>query len=128
MDRRQLAFVASHLIERIRKFPDAALDELFASMDEIERQYDLLEKLTQEEIQAIEQSRLEMDRGESISFEEIRAKFGLDDFDADAEGKADFDEAASRVKKLGGEEQAEISDVLFVLLNEQRDDVPPLPI
>jgi hypothetical protein len=71
MDRHQLAFILSQFIYRIREFPDAALNELYAALNVIEHKYDLIEKLTEEERQAIEEGRRSMERGEGIPMEEV---------------------------------------------------------
>jgi hypothetical protein len=125
MDRQRLAFILSQLIYRIREFPDAALNELYAALNAIEHKYDLIEKLTEEERQAIEEGRRSMERGEGIPMEEVFKKFNLADYDRDAAGKEDFEDAISRVRKLSGEEQGDVADVIFAFLNEYRFDIPP---
>jgi hypothetical protein len=125
MDRQRLAFILSQLIYRIREFPDEALNELYAALNVIEHKYDLIEKLTEEERQAIEEGRRSMERGEGIPMEEVFKEFNLADDDRDAGGKEAFEDAISRVRKLSGEEQGDVADVIFAFLNEYRFDIPP---
>ena len=124
---RNFAFVITTIIQRVRDFPKEALTELFRSLDRIEKKYDLIEPVTEEERLAIEEGRKSIERGEGIPMEEVMKKFGLDEYDRDAGGKDDLADAISRIQKLSGEEQGQIADVLFALLNEYRLDIPPPP-
>jgi hypothetical protein len=124
---RNFAFVITTIIQRVRDFPKGALTELFRSLDRIEKKYDLIEPVTEEERLAIEEGRKSIERGEGIPMEEVMKKFGLDEYDRDAGGKDDLADAISRIQKLSGEEQGQIADVLFALLNEYRLDIPPPP-
>jgi hypothetical protein len=101
------------------------LNELYAALNVIEHKYDLIEKLTEEELQAIEEGRRSMERGEGIPMEEVFKKFNLEAYDRDAAGKEDFDDAISRVRELSGEEQGDVADVIFAFLNEYRFDISP---
>ena len=125
MDQRQLAFLITQLIHRVRDFPDQALREWLTTLNEIERKYDLQEKPTEEEIKAIEQGRAEIERGEYVTSEEVFERLGIGEVDTDAMGKEDFEDAICRVRRLTGEEQGDIADVIFALLNEYRYDIPP---
>jgi hypothetical protein len=129
MDRRQLALILTQLVPRIREFPKEAMAELFSGLDTIERKYDLLPKPTEEELNAIKEGLAELDAGRGIPAEEVWAKWDhlLKDYDRDAAGKADFEDAARRVRKLSGEEQGDVADVILALLNEYRYNVPPPP-
>jgi hypothetical protein len=122
------AFIITALIQRVRDFPPEALNELFRSMDRIEKKYDLIEPLTDEERLAIEEGLRSIERDGGIPAEEVFKKFNLDNYDRDAAGKEDFLDAISRVHKRSGEEQAGVADVIFALLDECRfDDIPPPP-
>jgi hypothetical protein len=61
--------------------------------------------------------------------EEVWAKWDhlLKDYDRAAVGKADFEDAAERVRKLSGEEQGDVADAICALLNEYRYDVAAPP-
>ena len=122
---RHFAFILTQLIHRLRDFPQVALKELFRSMDRIEKKYDLNEPLTKEDRLAIEESRKSIERDEGIPMEEVFKKFNLEDYDRDAAGKEDFADAISRVQKLPGEEQGDVADVMYALLQQYRWDTPP---
>jgi hypothetical protein len=124
---RNFAFAITAIIQRVRDFPKEALTELFRSLDRIEKKYDLIEPITEEERLAIEEGRKSFKRGEGVPMEEVMKKFGLENIDRDAIGKEDFDDAVLRVQKLAGEEQGDIADVIYALLNEYRFDIPPPP-
>jgi hypothetical protein len=125
---KHLAFIITALIQRVRDFPPEALNELFRSMDRIEKKYDLIEPLTDEERLAIEEGLRSIERDGGIPAEEVFKKYNLHNYDRDAAGKEDFLDAISRVHKRSGEEQAGIADVIFALLDEYRfDDIPPPP-
>jgi hypothetical protein len=49
----QFADIAQPLVERIRDFPRGALEDLFQALDGIERKFDLLCHLTEEDRKAI---------------------------------------------------------------------------
>ena len=129
LDRHQLAFTLTQLVPRIREFPMEAMAELFSALDTMERKYDLLPKLTEEELKAIEEGLAELDAGLGMPAEELWAKWDhlLKDYDRAVAGKADFEDAAGRVRKLSGEEQGDVADVIFAFLNEYRYDIPPPP-
>jgi hypothetical protein len=124
---RHFTFVITTIIQRVRDFPKGALTELFRSLDRIEKKYDLIEPVTEEERLAIEEGRKSIERGEGIPMEEVKKKFGLENIDRDAIGKEDFDDAILRVQKLAGEEQGDIADIIYALLNEYRFDIPLPP-
>ena len=124
---KHFAFIITALIERVRDFPPEALNELFRSMDRIEKEYDLIEPLTEEERLAIEEGLRSLERDGGIPAEEVFKEFKLDNYDRDAAGKEDFLDAISRVHKLSGKEQADVADVIFALLNEYRFDIPLPP-
>jgi hypothetical protein len=125
---KHFAFIITALIQRVRDFPPEALNELFRSMDRIEKKYDLIEPLTDEERLAIEEGVRSIERDGGIPAEEVFKRFDLDNYDRDAAGKEHFLDAISRVHKQSGEEQAGVADVIFALLDEYRfDDIPPPP-
>lgn len=124
---RDFAFVITAIIERLRDFPKEALDELFRSMDRIEKKFDLIEPLTEGERLAIEGGLKSMERREGIPMEEVMKKFGLENFDRNSAGKKYFIDAISRVQILSGEEQGDVADVIFALLNQYRLDISPPP-
>ena len=125
---KHFAFIITALIQRVRDFPSEALNDLFRSMDRIERKYDLIEPLTDEGRLAIEEGVKSIERDGGIPAEEVFKKVNLDNYDRDAAGKEDFLDAISRVHKRSGEEQADVADVIFALLDEYRfDHIPPPP-
>jgi hypothetical protein len=119
------AFVITTIIQRVRDFPKEALTELFRSLDRIEKKYDLIEPVTEEERLAIEEGRKSIERGEGIPMEEVMKKFGLENYDRDAAGKKDLAEAVLRIEKLSGEEQGDIADVIYALLNQYGWEAQP---
>jgi hypothetical protein len=127
MERQQLAWIIAALTGRIRDFPDAALNELFGALGEIERKYDLLEPLSEADKRAIDEGLADIKAGRFITQEQFEEKYAhiLKDYDRDAAGKESFADAVSRVGRLPGEEQNDIASVLFALLNEYRYDLPP---
>jgi len=122
MERQKLARIVAALAGRIRDFPDTALNELFESLGEIERKYDLMEPLSEAHKLAIEEGLADIETGRFITHEGFKERFAhiLKDYDADADGKESFSDAVSRVGRLPGEEQTDFADVLFALLNEYR--------
>src|SRR5208282_3784367 len=108
---KHFAFIVTALIERVRDFPPEALNELFRSVDRIEKKYDLIEPLTEEERLAIDEGLKSLKRDGGIPAEEVFKEYKLDNYDRDAAGKEDFLDVISRVHKRSGEEQAGIADV-----------------
>jgi hypothetical protein len=116
MEQRKLTFLITHLILRVRDYPADAVDELLAALDMIDRKYDLMEKLASEEWQAMVESRDDVARIESGSL-----GFGytsLSDKDVAAMGRKHFEDAVTRARRRNGEEQGDIADLIFALLDE----------
>lgn len=124
MERKELARSIEAITHRIKDFPDAAIVELFQALGEIERKYDLLEPLSEKDRLAIEESLADIEAGRFITHEQLQEEFAhiLKDYDADAAGKDAFADAASRVRLLPGEEQNDVSKVIFALLDGYRFD------
>jgi hypothetical protein len=126
MDRRLSAVIGS-LTHRLRDFPPEAFEDLFRALEAIERKYDLLEPLREEDRIAIEKGLAQVERGEVIAWEDTKMYKRLQGYDRDKAGRENFADAVSRAQKLSGEEQRDIGDVIFALLNEYRWDFPPPP-
>jgi hypothetical protein len=124
MEQRKLTFLITHLILRIRDYPTDAVDELLAALDKIDRKYDLEEKLTPQEWEAVLESRHEITWVDRVAKGEIILKTSLTKEDREAAGKYHFDVAVKRVRMHDGEEQGDISDLLFALLDEYFLDLP----
>jgi len=124
---RQLAFVVEALIQRIRDFPNEALNELFLALDAIEAKYGLIEPLSEEDRKAIQEGIASLDRGEGVPMEELEIFKRLKNHDRDAAGKDAFADAIARVQRRSGGEQGGIAHVIFALLDEYQFDVPPPP-
>ena|ERR1019366_2150369 len=124
-----LPFLITGLIHRLRDFPDEAFNDLFQAMDDIERKYDLLRPLSEEDRQTIEASLADADAGRFVPHEEVEAFFqkALKGYDAETDGRDAFHEAAALIGKVPGEQQGEIANLLFVLLDTPRYDIPPPP-
>jgi len=114
--------LAGALIHRIRSFPEEAINDLFDALEAIERKYDLLEPVSEEDRRAIEEGLASLDRGEAIPMEDLEIFKHLKDYDHDSVGREDLADAVSRVKKLSGEQQRDVADVILALLNEYRFD------
>jgi hypothetical protein len=124
---RQLAFVVEALIQRIRDFPNEALNELFIALDAIEAKYGVIEPLSEEDRKAIQEGIASLDRGEAVSMEDLEIFKRLKTFDRAAAGNDAFADAVSRVQRRPGEEQGGIAHVIFALLDEYQFDFPPPP-
>ena len=126
MDRKKLTMFLEALAHRIRDFPPDAIGELFETLETIERKYDLLETLSEEDRMAIERGQADIKAGRVFTDEEVRGHFkdALKDYDADTAGREALLDAVSRVQKLSGQEQRDIAYVIFAVLNEPRLDIP----
>jgi hypothetical protein len=116
MEQRKLTFLITHLILRIRDYPAAAVEELLKALDKLEKKYGLVEKLAEGEWQAVVESRDDVARITSGS--PALSKTSLRPKDIDAMGKKHFDEAVARVRMRPGEEQGDVADLIFALLDE----------
>jgi hypothetical protein len=124
---RQLAFVVEALIQRIRDFPNEALNELFIALEAIEEKYGLIEPLSEEDRKAIRERIASLDRGEAVPMEDLEIFKRLKNYDRAAAGKDAFADAVGRVQRRPGEEQGGIAHVIFALLHEYQFDIPPPP-
>ena len=127
MERQKLAWIVATLAGRIRNFPDAALEELFAGIGKIEHKYDLLEPLSDADWLAIEKGLADIEAGRFITGEQFKEKYAhiLKDYDRDSAGKEAFADAVSRVVSLPGEDQNEVANVIFAILDEYRFSLSP---
>jgi hypothetical protein len=108
----------THLILRIRDYPSPAVDELLSALDKIDQKYELKEKLTTQEWMAVIESRQEISPEDRRAMEGMMSKrTTLSKDDIDKMGKEHFDQAIGRVRLRDGEEQGDISDLIFALLN-----------
>jgi hypothetical protein len=118
MEQRKLAFLITHLILRIRDFPPKAVDELLAAVDEIERKYDLIEKLTPEEWEAVAESKDDIAHQDDLAAGLALSKTRLSKESIDVLGKQHFEEAVRRVLLRDGDQQGDVADLIFALLDE----------
>ena len=121
MEQRKLTFLITHLILRIRDYPADAVGDLLKALDTIERRFDLQEKLTDQERQAVVESR---DDAVTLGSDATLSKTRLSDEDIAAIGKKHFEEAVKRVRMRSGDEQGDVSDLLFALLDEYFLNIP----
>lgn len=117
MEQQKLTFLITHLILRLRDYPPEAVDELLAALDTIERKYDLVEKLSDREWQAVLESRQEIARSDRPVINQT-AHTGLSKADRDTLNKKHLEIAVNRIRMRAAEEQGDISDLLFALLGE----------
>lgn len=120
-------FLIAAIIQRVREFPDDAFNELFQALDAIERKHRLQYPANDETHAAIAAALEQLERGELVPHEDVKALFGTlpDSQSREKAGKAALDDAMARARKRSGEEQGEIADVLFALLDEYSVDVFP---
>jgi hypothetical protein len=99
------------------------------ALNAIEEKYDLKEKLSEVGLTSINEGLADIAQGRAVSNEEVEALFkdDLEDYDADADGKDAFQDAAALVAQLSGTEQGSVADVVFVLLDRPRFDILPPP-
>ena len=124
MNQQKLTFLITHLILRIRDYPTDAVEDLLASLDIIEHKHRLTEKLTDREWEAVIESKHDIVRIDRIATGELIQKTSLTKEARAAEGKYHFEVAVKRVRMRDGEEQGDISDLLFALLDEYFLDLP----
>lgn len=73
MDRDTQLFLMSAIIERVRLYPDAAFNRLFEVLDTIEREHDLIPRLSEAEEAEVARFEAKIERGEQIP--ELEQKF-----------------------------------------------------
>jgi hypothetical protein len=119
MDKDWVAVIQA-IVDRTRDFPPEARNELLSALGTIERKYDLIEPLTPEERDAVQEGLHSLERGEGIPVEEVMKSLGIHDYDRDTAGKEDLEEVLSQVRKLSGRDQGRIARLLFSLIDEDR--------
>lgn len=78
MNRGTQLFIVSTLISRVRRYSDAAVNELLAAMDEIERKHDLNPRLSPAEEAQVAAFAARLERGETLPELELRGP--IEDF------------------------------------------------
>jgi hypothetical protein len=108
------------LAYRLRDFPAAAWKELWQAILTIEKKFDLGETPSEEDLHDIEEGRKAYARGDYVTLEDLLKEAGpAPAIDWDAAGKEELASAIKEVKKLSGEEQGDIADMIFALLDTE---------
>lgn len=115
--------VAHAVVERTRDYSRDALNDLFETMDEIERKHDLVPKLSEAEEVAVAAAQSRLERGEKLA--ELKLSGPIEDFLPEPEASV-----FARLKALSEEDRDAILGMISLLIDidEPRAKLSPAQV